>query len=254
MVWIFGHAAAMVVKSDFSPSNMDISENSGTPKSSILIGVFHYFHHPFWGTVPLFLETPIYLYNLMVKRFTANWNTTPRSWGIRHPQMVSVMPSSRKNEDKFRKPKPSIVYKSTFIKTDILLMSEFLNHLGCPKLSGEFYAFPNITHKHRLEDRTAIKNRVTKVKTCSLSGRFQRFFWNFHPDPWGNNDPIWRNNSYFSEWVEINQVPLLQALSTRPLGCLKAESLLHKAEGVQCKKAINETVEKCSLQMVPPSA
>ena len=29
------------------------------PKSSILIGVFHDFHHPFWGTVPLFLETPI---------------------------------------------------------------------------------------------------------------------------------------------------------------------------------------------------
>ena len=37
---------------------MGVSENSGTPKSSILIGprVFHYFHHPFWGT-PIFGNT-----------------------------------------------------------------------------------------------------------------------------------------------------------------------------------------------------
>ena len=43
-----------------SPSNqhwreMDVSENGGTPKSSILIG-FSIINHPFWGT--LFLETP----------------------------------------------------------------------------------------------------------------------------------------------------------------------------------------------------
>ena len=29
-----------------------------TPKSSILDRLFHYFHHPFWGVFPLFLETP----------------------------------------------------------------------------------------------------------------------------------------------------------------------------------------------------
>ena len=34
---------------------MDVSENSGTPKSSILIG-FSIRNHPFWDT--LFLETP----------------------------------------------------------------------------------------------------------------------------------------------------------------------------------------------------
>ena len=37
---------------------MDVSENSGTPKSSILIG-FSIINHPFWGT-PI-LETPKYL-------------------------------------------------------------------------------------------------------------------------------------------------------------------------------------------------
>ena len=29
------------------------------PKSSIFNRVFHYFHHPFWGVLSLFLETPI---------------------------------------------------------------------------------------------------------------------------------------------------------------------------------------------------
>ena len=38
---------------------MDVSENSGTPKSSILIG-FSIINHPFWGT-PIFLETPIHI-------------------------------------------------------------------------------------------------------------------------------------------------------------------------------------------------
>ena len=36
---------------------MDVSENSGTPKSSILIG-FSTINHPFWGT-PIFGNTHI---------------------------------------------------------------------------------------------------------------------------------------------------------------------------------------------------
>jgi len=37
---------------------MDVSESSGTPKSSILIG-FCIINHPFWGT-PIFFEKPIW--------------------------------------------------------------------------------------------------------------------------------------------------------------------------------------------------
>ena len=37
---------------------MDVSENNGTPKSSILIG-FSIINRPFWGT-PYFLETAIF--------------------------------------------------------------------------------------------------------------------------------------------------------------------------------------------------
>ena len=38
---------------------MDVSENDGTPKSSILIG-FSIINHPFWGT-PIFGNTRIYI-------------------------------------------------------------------------------------------------------------------------------------------------------------------------------------------------
>ena len=38
--------------------HMDVSENSGTPKSSILIG-FSIINHPFWGT-PVFGNTHIH--------------------------------------------------------------------------------------------------------------------------------------------------------------------------------------------------
>ena len=39
---------------------MDVSENSGTPKSSILIGL-SIINHPFWGTA-IFGNTHIYIY------------------------------------------------------------------------------------------------------------------------------------------------------------------------------------------------
>ena len=42
---------------------MDVSENNGTPKSSILIG-FSIINHPFWGT-PIFGNTHM-LYDLLV--------------------------------------------------------------------------------------------------------------------------------------------------------------------------------------------
>ena len=40
---------------------MAVSENSGTPKSSILIG-FSIINHPFWGTT-IFGNTHIYIYS-----------------------------------------------------------------------------------------------------------------------------------------------------------------------------------------------
>jgi len=41
-------------------TDMDVSENSGTPKSSIQIG-FSIINHPFWGT-SIFGNTHIYIY------------------------------------------------------------------------------------------------------------------------------------------------------------------------------------------------
>ena len=49
------------------------------PKSSILIGVFHYFHHPFWG-VSLFLDTPIWISYTFLSAF------------FFHPQVLWPLP------------------------------------------------------------------------------------------------------------------------------------------------------------------
>ena len=43
----------------FKHDYMDVSENSGTPKSSILIG-FSIINHPFWGT-PIFGNNHMFL-------------------------------------------------------------------------------------------------------------------------------------------------------------------------------------------------
>ena len=44
---------------NFLRKYLDVSENSGTPKSSILIG-FSIIYHPFWGT-PIFGNIHLYL-------------------------------------------------------------------------------------------------------------------------------------------------------------------------------------------------
>ena len=63
MVTLGGNAHVWTIKCIKDPWTkniyMDVSENRGTPKSSILIG-FSITSHPFW--VSLFLETPIYIY------------------------------------------------------------------------------------------------------------------------------------------------------------------------------------------------
>ena len=50
--------------------DMDVSKNSGTPKSSILIG-FSIINHPFWGT-PIFGNTHMHILDLTEK--------TPTIW------------------------------------------------------------------------------------------------------------------------------------------------------------------------------
>ena len=56
---------------------MDLSKNSGTPKSSILIGFSIIFTIHF-GVFPLFLETPIWLYFFgMKKMYSLHWDYIP---------------------------------------------------------------------------------------------------------------------------------------------------------------------------------
>ena len=60
---------------------MDISENSGTPKSSILIG-FSIINHPFWGT-PIFGNTHIY------KTWLISFNVLPLNYLFKLFQALS---------------------------------------------------------------------------------------------------------------------------------------------------------------------
>ena len=60
--------------------DMGVSENSGTPKSSILIG-FSIINHPFLGT-PIFGNTHIYIVKITDDRSTRNSTATkPPSFG-----------------------------------------------------------------------------------------------------------------------------------------------------------------------------
>ena len=57
---------------------MDVSENNGygTPKSSILVGDFHYFHHPFWGVSLNFWKhpnIPVTFPKAFIDGIFANW-------------------------------------------------------------------------------------------------------------------------------------------------------------------------------------
>ncbi len=55
----------------------DVSENRGNPpKSSILIGCSHYFHHPFWGVV----NTPILVQHQVILPVGWFWGLTWKAW------------------------------------------------------------------------------------------------------------------------------------------------------------------------------
>ena len=61
--YTFGGKSNIAVAGKWGPriEDVGVSKNNGTPKSSILIGVFHYFHHPFCGVnTTIFGSTPMY--------------------------------------------------------------------------------------------------------------------------------------------------------------------------------------------------
>ena len=58
-------------------SHLDVSENRGTPNSSILIG-FSFINHPFWGT-PIFGNTHL------VHPQDVSFNSNGFVWGYREP-------------------------------------------------------------------------------------------------------------------------------------------------------------------------
>ena len=75
---------------------MGVSKNSGTPKSSILIG-FSIINHPFWGT-PIFGNTQIDLSSLQIEV----WTCFAKKW--HYSKKVGTAAKLKKNTLKKQNP------------------------------------------------------------------------------------------------------------------------------------------------------
>ena len=71
--------------------HMGVSENRGTPKSSILIG-FSIINHPFWGTYPNFRKHPYrtWLYILSLQTLTDHLQNSSDTVDRRNPAPVDM--------------------------------------------------------------------------------------------------------------------------------------------------------------------
>ena len=106
--------------------HVGVSKNSGTPKSSILIG-FSLINHPFWG------KTPYFWFNTHVskKLWVSLWLGFFRV-GLQSHRWTKVWGEA------FRE-NPSVPWQQNSyglndkIPQEILLMEEILHHLGCKK-------------------------------------------------------------------------------------------------------------------------
>ena len=74
-----------------SCGDMDVSENSGTPKSSILIG-FSIINHPFWGT-PIYGNTHMYT---VQKCHGGRLSCSSQSRNVHLPPLILVLTSRPK--------------------------------------------------------------------------------------------------------------------------------------------------------------
>ena len=97
--------------------HMDVSENRGTPKSSILIG-FSIINHPFWGT-PIFGNTHIFLVHC--------WRKLPQSpitAGCQDGQVVSSAKKPCKSTAEKKKAEVKTCKKKIQKKTGVISQNE----------------------------------------------------------------------------------------------------------------------------------
>ena len=77
---------------------MGVSKNNGTPKSSILIG-FSIINHPFG--IPLFLETPIYIYIYFFCLLASSCPSKTKQLGLQQSMTCRILSiNSKKNHVK----------------------------------------------------------------------------------------------------------------------------------------------------------
>ncbi len=71
----------------FPNYHVGVSKNNGTPKSSIKNRVFHYFHHPFWGT-PIFGNTHVFFSPPQKPSFPPWSNVSPATKNVHVGHLV----------------------------------------------------------------------------------------------------------------------------------------------------------------------
>ena len=157
---------------------MDVSENSGIPKSSTLIG-FSIINHPFW--VSPFLETPIWTH--LTKYYSPPlhfevWNPTPGNplpLGIRGGRRVRVDPK-------------------------VICQLTSCHRLFSPSISIHFWGVPYMFHHVHQKIRSVEKpyyNSVQQLKTTipletgpqQKSCVFQYHYWSWFHEKNGEHSP-----------------------------------------------------------------
>ena len=152
---------------------MDVSENSGTPQSSIWIG-FSIINHPFWGT-PIFGNTHIYIYihwqNLgpLLKVFTFRLKPSWTSKKKEHLKILEICCA----HISYPNPNVHIVWAKPLGPPDMVLQKY------CLSLSNRTFAiikstiFCGLVLEKRFHYKSNIETTLLKTNIAPKNGGFQ---------------------------------------------------------------------------------
>ena len=129
---------------------MGVSKNRGTPKSSLLIGLFHYFHHPFWG-----VKSPYFWFNTHMQQ------KLPKTLSRNQHCNQEAIPQKKKVRLVFKPP----ILKKPFV-TD------------CPLFQGETPNPPTENEAGKRSLCISLTNQwKVKANKCGCNNRFSRCFF-----------------------------------------------------------------------------
>ena len=160
---------------------MDVSENSGTPKSSILIG-FSIINHPFWGT-PNFWKTPKLsaaklVYTSKNPRFDGKKKTSQIAPG--GSKALEILGTGEVKQLEVTLQGTNISPKNGILKM-IFLFPRWDMLIPRRVLEGRGGVFSNVFYV-----QSEPRGNVSEMIQTIGGGGNSHIFWNFFtPEPWG---------------------------------------------------------------------